>query len=264
MAELTKRVSAAGAVASRHGALAMVPFLSTFLEFSNLRKVLAFDGSHVGLTFRFPTAIVDYWTFASVPNVPGGPDTGGTVLFLPIVVLVQAGLVAGYLGSIREAMETGTFDFAANVRRYYLPMLGWALLAVLLGSSTVLLGAVGGSRTLPILVVLLVPVYLVLSYLFYATPYLIVLRDTGLEQALRSSYAYAMAGGEYGAFAVEFLVAVVVLSVVGTFFVNAGAFGVLAGALLAAPIGLLFNVAVMTFVRDLDRSAGAESTRPRT
>jgi len=246
------RLEAARDAAVRHLALALVPFVSVFLDVTNIVRVVSFRGGHAGITFRFPAAVVDYWTFASVPNPPDGVHVTGTLLFVPVAILLKAALAAGYLGSIAEATETGRYDFAANVKRYVVPFLGYIAIAFLLASGGVVLALLGGPGGAALLVVLLVPVFLIFGYLFYAAPYLIVLRDAGLVAALEGSYAYAIAGGLYAAFAIRYFVAVLVLSVVGTAFVNLGAVGVVVGALLAAPVGLVFNVAVMDFVRDLE------------
>lgn len=250
--ELVSRLAAAREVAAAHLALALVPFVSAFLDVTNSVRVVSFRGGHAGITFRFPAAVVDYWTFASVPNPPDGVHVTGMLLFVPVAILVKAALAAGYLGSIADVIETGRYDFGANVRQYVVPFLGYVAIAFLLGSGGVALALLGGPRGAALLVVLLVPVFLIFGYLFYATPYLIVLRDAGLVAALRGSYAYAMAGGPYAAFALRYLVAVLLLSVIGTVFVNLGAIGVVVGAVLAAPVGLIFNVAVMDFVRDLE------------
>ena len=81
-----------------------------------------------------------------------------------------------------------------------------------------------------------------------------MLRDAGLVDALGRSYGYAIEGGPYAGFAIRYLGAVLLLSLVGTLFVNLGPVGVVLGAALAAPVGLAFNVAVMSFVRDLERT----------
>jgi len=253
------RLEAARDAAVRHLALALVPFVSVFLDVTNIVRVVSFRGGHAGITFRFPAAVVDYWTFASVPNPPDGVHVTGTLLFVPVAILLKAALAAGYLGSIAEATGTGRYDFAANVRRYVVPFLGYIAITFLLGSGAVLLGLLGGPGGAALLVFLLVPLFLIFGYLFYATPYLIVLRDVGLVAALRESYAYAIGDGAYAAFAIRYLVAVLLLSIVGTAFVNLGAVGIVVGAALAAPVGLILNVAVMEFVRDLEDGGEARS-----
>ncbi|MFB6296144.1 MAG: hypothetical protein ABEH66_04790 [Halobacteriales archaeon] len=260
MVDFLSRLGAARDVAARHLALALVPFVSAFLDITNIVRVVSFRGGHAGITFRFPAAVVDYWTFASVPNQGGGVQATGTLLFVPVVIVVQAGLAAGYLGSIAEATESGRYDFVANVKRYAVPFLGYVAIAFLLGSGAVVLGLLGGPGGAALLVLVLVPLFLIFGYLFYATPYLIVLRDAGLVAALEESYGYAIEGGAYAAFAVRYLVAVLLLSVVGTAFVNLGAVGIVVGAALAAPVGLIFNVAVMEFVRDLETDSEATTS----
>lgn len=239
--------------------LALVPLVAALLQTDKIRQVLAFRGGHVGFRIGLPVSIVDLWQFVSVPNSGVNVDVGGSlgsplaVVGLAATVLVQAALAAGYFGSIRDLLVSETYDFAGNVRRFIRPFLLYTLVPVLLLLPLALLFAGGGERAFVPAVVLLVPAIIVASYLFYATPYLVVLRETDLVSAARASYGFAIGGGPYLRYAVGFALFVLVGSGVMTaFVVNLGAVGILLGVVVASPVGLAANVATMRFVGDVD------------
>jgi hypothetical protein len=99
-------------------------------------------------------------------------------------------------------------------------------------------------------------VFLVAAYLFYATPYLVVLRDAGVVDAARQSYALATRGGPYAAFAAGFALFVLAVSPVATgLVVNLPVVGLPVGILGGSYLGLAANVATMRFLADLDPGA---------
>jgi hypothetical protein len=245
-------------------ALALVPLATSLLATDKIRAVVAAEGHRGGFAFGLPAAVVDLWTFVSVPNDGVGataavPATGLELPFLavalPLGVALKAALAAGYFGSIEDALREETYSFSANARRYFLPFLAYTLVPTLLVLPFVLgaglgLGTVG---VLGPLVLLLVLAFLLAIYLFFATPYLVVLRECGLVAAARRSLELALAGGAYLRYALGFALFVLFASLAVTLFVvNLGIVGVLLGALATAPVGLACNVATMRFVADID------------
>jgi hypothetical protein len=241
-----------------HLPLALVPLTTALLNTDKISKVLAADGTNFGIRLGLPATVVDLWQFVSVPNegvsigVSGQLTAPLVLLSLPVVVAVQAVLAAGYFGSIHDVLATGSYDFVANARRYFVPFLVYTLVPVLLLLPLVLLG-LGGGRALVPLVVVFIPVVIAVGYLFYATPYLVVLRETDIVTAARASYALALDGGPYLSFALGFAAFVLLGSLVVTaIVVNLGAVGILLGVVGMAPVGLAANVATMRFVGDID------------
>ena len=240
--------------------LALVPLLTAALNTDKIEKILTFRGGHFGFQLGLPTGVVDLWEFVSVPNTGVNVDLGGPVVpaplvfvVLPVALAIQAGLAAGYFGSIRDALVTDSYEFVTNIRRYFLPFVLYTLIPVLFLLPLVLLGGAGGLRALLPLMILLLPAYLLLAYLFYATPYLVVLRETDLVSALRASYALARMGGPYLSYALGFAGFVFVSSLFATaVVVNLGLVGVILGVIIAAPVGLAANIATMRFVADID------------
>lgn len=248
-------------------ALAVVPLVTALLSVGNVLRVVGAEVDfHAGIQFGLPAPIVDVWAFVSLPN-PAidlvGPSSGLVAPFgvAAVAVVVQGVLAAGYLGSVREGLATGSYGFLANVRRYLVPILAYTAIPGLLGVA--LLAASSGAitatevgDTLAPVVVLLAVIALPVGYLVFATPYLVVLRDCGLVEALRASVGHALSSGAYVRYAIGYALVVGGLSVPTTLLVvNARLVGVLVGTVAAAPIGLAATVATTRFLADLDDAA---------
>lgn len=245
--------------------LALVPLVLALTDVNKLRAVLAFDGVHVGFRLGLPVSVVTLWQFVSVPQSGVNVDAGVPLDALPLAIVTvpvflvgQAGLSAGYFGSIAARLRTGEYRFVENATAYFVPFLVLTVLPVLLLLPFVLglfgLGVAGGNPTslLPFLV-LAVPVFVVVTYLFYATPYLVVLRETGVLAAARGSYALAVSGGAYLSYAAGVALCVLLLSPIATFVVvSAPMVGLLLGLVAGSVFGLAVNIATMRFVADVD------------
>jgi hypothetical protein len=245
--------------------LALVPLVLAVADVEKIRSVVAFDGFHVGFRLGLPVSVVTLWQFVSVPQSGVNVDAGVplealplAVVTVPLFLVVQAGLAAGYFGAITEFLRSGEYRFVDNVREHFVSFLVLTALPVLVLLPVALgvfgLGAAGGrSMALLPVVVLGVPAFVLLSYLFYATPYLVVLRETGVLDAARGSYALAVAGGPYLAYAAGVALFVLVVSPLMTVLVVGVPFlGLPVGFLGGSVLGLALNVATMRFVSDVD------------
>jgi hypothetical protein len=261
MPDLTTRLSAAWREGRDHLGLAAVPALVALLSFRKIEQVASFTGAHFGIAFGLPTPVPSVWTAVSLPT--GTPTPGGTsfdltlLAALPVAVVVRSVLTAGFLGSLREIAASGTYDFTANVRRYVVGFLLYDAVVTLLGTGSVLLigggTLAGGTAVLGIVAVVGLFGFVVLSYLFWATPFLLVTREADLLSAFRGSYALATAGGPYFAYSAGYLGVVVALSVPTTVVVvNPGLAGIVLGAVAFAPIALMLALATLRFVADVD------------
>ncbi|MFC4552269.1 MULTISPECIES: hypothetical protein [Halorussus] len=243
----TARLGAGWERASDHLPLAAVPVLSSVLNVDAIRRVAAFEGGHFGVKFPFPMTVADLWTFVSLPNQGPGVHVSSPLWLFPVFLVVNAALVAGYLGSVADLLRVNEYDFVGNVRRYFLPVLGWQALISAPTFALVGLGLAAGP-----LVLLAIPLYFVAAYCFYATPYLVVVEGAGLAAALSRSLDWALSGGPYFSFALGYLVfGAVVSAVVTPVVVNLGAVGVVVGTALTAPVALALAFATTEFVADM-------------
>jgi hypothetical protein len=229
--------------------LGLVPALATLLDVGRVLRVVAARGRFdVGVSLQFPAPIADLWTFTQL-DAAGGVDPA-SLLLLPVAVIVEGLLAAGYLGSIDDVLAGRPFEFGANVTRYGLRMILYtALWTVVTGGLLLVFAALS-----PVLVLVLgIPVILVVTYLLYGTPYLLVVRDAPLAAALSRSVDYASNGGPYFRYGIGYLFGTAALSILSTLFVvNLGIIGLLLGVGLAATLGLALNTATVGVVRALD------------
>lgn len=230
--------------------LAVVPVLNALVQVSNFEKLAQFDGIHFGLKFPVPAPIMGVWSFTSLPNPGGGGDVQvfGPLWALPLFVVFEAVLMAGYVGSLDDVLTSDGFDFPGSVREYFLPMLVYNVLgtALLLGLFAFVLA--GGGF---LLVLIAFPLFFALVYFFWAAPFLVVIEDRGVIDALSASYDLGTGGGEYFEYFWKHVGvgAVVSLPITGLV-VNTGVVGAALGAILVATLGQAFVIATITFLHD--------------
>ena len=243
--------------------LALVPILLAVMQTDSIRQVLAYDGVHVGIKFGVPASVVTIWQFVDPPSTGVSVNAGlplslpFAVVVVPLVVLLRAGLSAGYFGAIAARLVGRDDDFATSVRAYFLPFLAVTVLPYLFvvpfALGAVGVGGVGGGGAILVAILVLTPLLLAVGYLFWATPYLLVLRETGLLAAARGSYRLAVDGGPYLSYTVGYAALVVLVSAVATaVVVNVPAVGLPVGIVGGGFLGLVLNVTTMRFVADVD------------
>lgn len=270
MPAFTTRLGDGWRRARRSLPLALVPLLFALTDVEKLRAVTAFDGVHVGFRLGLPASVVTLWQFVSVPQSGVNVDPGVPLSALPLVpvsvpvfLVVQAFLTAGYFGSVAERLRTGEYRFVHHATAHFFSFLVLTALPVVvflpLALGLVGPGAVTGERavSVPFVVLGFISV-VVVSYLFYATPYLLVLRGSGLVDAARGSYALAVAGGPYLSYSGGVALFVLAVSpVASAVVVSAPTLGLPAGLSVGSVLGLAVNVATMRFVADLDPESPA-------
>lgn len=248
--------------------LAVVPFVVAVVRWHDIVVTGADTTTRFSVTFPTPHSVISLWSFVNAPTETGSGinssdlpllvGVGFGVLFVVLLAayVVFVGLIlAGYLGSINEGVVSGSFDFVGNVRRYARPLVTYEALSIL-----VLLGFVGGLVWIPALFPVVAIALFGVAYLTYLTPYLVVVTDVGLVEAIKRSVGLTTRQFEAGLAFVGFLVLGAIVSVpLSTLAYGNGVVGGLLAAALTAPIGLFASVVFVTFTRYLtgaaDRSA---------
>lgn len=239
--------------------LAVVPFLDAFLKVENLAQVLHFEGTHYSVTFPAPSPMLTVWSFADPPTAGGGVSLFAPVPLLPVLVVVEAALLAGYLGSLDAGFRTGDFEFLANVRLYFRDFLVYNVLVTVV----VLAAAAAATAALPVLVAGFLALF-ALSYLFFAAPFLVVVEDRPVGDALARSLELALAGDEYAEFFLKHVAVGVALSVLLTPVVTTlGSVGVIVGAAVGSLVGLTLTLSTLRFLRgDVPESGLGPGRKP--
>lgn len=247
-------LSRAARVAGRVAPYAVVPFALSLLAVEKVQSAASSAGFSVNLKFALPADVATLWTL--VDPVPAGVtvNTPVPLVVVPVFLVVQAVVVAGFLGGIRDAYRGEEHDFAAAAGAHWLSMLGVevAQFVVFVGIGSL---AVAGGGFAAALVAF--PALLVLGYLFWGAPYLVVLRDSDAVTAFAESAELASAGGRYLQFSVGYAVAVAAGSVIVSPLVSTtGVVGIVVGAALVAYPALVGSVAATIVVDETaDRAA---------
>ncbi|WP_254766412.1 hypothetical protein [Salinilacihabitans rarus] len=283
---------------------ALVPVALSLFEFESVRRALdpSARGFSINVEFAFPTPLFHLWSLVDPPEPSGPPDIGpgtgppiggpsGTTassgldvtietpfetVALPLdavgaaatvwigaVVLAYAALAAavaaGYLGGIDRRLRRDPASIAACVVAYAPRLFAYYLVvfAAILALVPVLVVA-------PPLLVLALPAAVVLGYLFYAAPFLIVVDDAGVVESFRRSYGFAVEGGPYFRFALGHVLVAAGASIALSVAVSAGPAGFVLALLAATPLGLVLTAATVSLVQDLvDGGRGATGSRTR-
>ncbi|UHH26237.1 hypothetical protein [Halobacterium noricense] len=240
----------AARVAGRVAPYAVVPALLTLLAFDNVAATAASDGGlSVSVKFALPTAVPTLWTVFDPPTTGVSFVTPTRLSALPVYLVVDAVLTAGYLGGIHDAAHDVQPDFVENVATYALPVLGVRVVEFLTVGLFSFLLVAGGNILLAFVAF---PLVLFAGYLLWGAPFLVVARDRGVVDALVESVALALDGGHYLYFSVLFAVGVAVVSLFVSPVLAAGGFGaiVVMAAVIAYP-ALVASAAALLVVDEV-------------
>ena len=240
--------------------LVFVPFAIALMRWNDLVVTGADTTTQFSVTFPTPHSFITLWSFVNAASETGTEITTGTfpgpfgfgfgvlfVLTLAVYVVFTGMILAGYLGSIDEAITDGSFDFVDNVRRFARPLVAYEALSIL-----VMLGLVGGVMVTPALFPVVAVTVFVIAFLTYLTPYLVVATDVDLVPALGRSIRLTTHRAEPILAYLGFVGFGAVLSVPLSMLVYGnGVVGGLLGAAITAPIGLFASVVFVRFTRSV-------------
>jgi hypothetical protein len=240
----------AARVAGRVAPYAVVPALLTLLAFDNVTTTAASGGGlSFSMKFSLPTAVPTLWTVFDPPTTGVSFVTPTSLSVLPVYLVVDAVLTAGYLGGIYDAAHDVEPDFAENVSSYALPVLGVRVVEFLTVGAFGFLLVTGGNILLAFLGF---PLVLLAGYLLWGAPFLVVARDRGVVDALAESVSLALDGGHYLYFSVVFAVGVAVVSLFVSPVLAAGGFvTIVMMAVVVAYPALIGSAAAMLVVDEV-------------
>lgn len=246
----------AARVAGRISPYAVVPFALSLLAVERVASAASSPGVSVSVKFALPADVATLWTLVDPATRGVTVNTPVPLVALPVFLVVQAVVVAGFLGVVCDAYrddEPGFVDAAAD---HWLSMLGVQVVEFVVFVGIGSLAVLGGGFAAAFVAF---SVIVVVGYLVWAAPYLVVLRGSDAVTALAESAELAQRGGRYLAFSVGYAVAVAVCSVVVSPLVSTtGVVGVVVGAALVAYPALVGSAAATIVV---DESARRVASR---
>jgi hypothetical protein len=255
MADLLSRASDASV---RVAPYALVPFALSLLAFQKVRAATDPSSVSVNVKFPLPADVATLWTLVDAPTQGVAVTTPVPFLFVPVFLAVEAAVVAGFLGGVGDAVRGETPDFAAAAADHWLSILGVRVVQFVLfvGLGLALVGAG------PLGLLLAFPVILLLGYMLWAAPYLVVLRDLDALTALAASWSLASDGGRYLSFSLAYLlVGAVASALLSPLVSSAGILGVLVGAAIVAYPAVVASAAAAIVVDETAAPAEPVASR---
>jgi len=260
---MPSRFERAAAIAQRSLALAVVPFVASLASVSKVEQALSAGGG--GVTFPFPSGLPTLWTYVSLPGVTGpgvatGANPAALLTVLPLFVvgfLVISALEAGFLGALDGRTGDDGRGFVAGVAQFGLRLAGVNLvrLAVVLAALPFVV--------VPPLILFALVIVVVLGYLTYGLPFVVVTQDMGVVAALERTVGHATDGGSYAAFGFGHLVAGAVASLgLSVLARNGGLPGIVVGAAVVAVPAVFVAAYGVVLFRDLGGTPSGPTDRP--
>ncbi|MFB6269894.1 MAG: hypothetical protein ABEH83_08130 [Halobacterium sp.] len=232
----------AARTAGRVSPYAAVPFALSLLAVDNVVQTASTSGLELSVKFALPTAVPTLWTVFDPPSSGVSFVTPTSLSLLPVYLLVDAVLTAGYLGGIYDAAHDAVPDFGDNAATYAVPVLVVRVVEFLLVGALALLAVDGGASA----AIILVPFVFVVGYLIWGAPFLVVARDADPVEAIAWSASLATSDSQYVTFSVAFAVATAVASLfVSPLLAEGGYVVVFVLAALAAYPALVASAAAM-------------------
>lgn len=248
-------LSRAGRVAGRVAPYAAIPFVLSLLAVQKVSSAAGPSDIAFSLKFALPADVATLWTVVDPPTQGVAVQSPVPLVAVPVFLVVEAAVVAGFLGVVRDAYREDRPDFLAAARDHWLSVLGVRVVqfVVFVGLGAVLVtGGLFG-------VVVGTPLFLLLGYLLWGAPYLVVLRDSDAWTAIAESVELASVGDRYLWFAVGYALVVAAGSIPVSVLVSTGGLaGVVVGAAAVAYPALVGSAAATIVV---DETASLVASR---
>jgi hypothetical protein len=231
-------------------ALAAVNVLLGLVNIDRIMRVLAFDGVHIGFKVSLPNPTPTVWDFVEPPSI--------TRLFFPhswlvvglALTLAEAAIWFFYL-RLLAAQGFGIEPVADFAR--FLDLAAYALINLAIAAII----AVSGVAALVLFLAFIVIYYFIFIYI-YAAPYIVVLKNSSLPQALAESFTMARSQ-RYLEYTLAYAIVVLLASPVMTLItVNMRLFGIIIGSVAGGALGLWLAASTMAMILE-----GTETPQPQ-
>ena len=235
-------------------ALSIVNIILSLLDFEAINRALSFRGIHIGFKFHLPTIIVRLWDLVSLPGGQGYSATTqlASVEGMPMILVILFMLLLMLLTSIVAYIYLRIIVVKAIGREVplnYIRIIDLFLFQLLIMALMLLIVPIAFANIAT--GILFFILMLIIYYFIYATPFIIVIHDRGLMEALKQSISLAMRG-EYLGFTLIYIVVTLILSPMYTILVVDGK---IAGLIISFPLagitGLWLTTATTLMIIEL-------------
>lgn len=238
-------VSRAARIAGRVAPYAVVPFVLSLLAVQKVSSATGASDVAFSLKFALPADVATLWTVVDPPARGAAVQSSVPLVAVPVFLVVEAAVVAGFLGGVRDAYRGDRPDFVAAASDHWVSVLGVRVVqfVVFVGLGALLVtGGLFG-------VVVGFPLFILLGYLLWGAPYLVVLRNSDALTAIAESVELASVGDRYLWFSVGYALVVAAASVPASLLVSTGGIaGVVVGAAAVAYPALVGSAAATIVV----------------
>ena len=225
--------------------LAFVNFVLSLINVGGIMSIIQFSGFRVNFMFTLPTVIPTLWDFIGMDPVNGVSINPGNVLLSALYVVVAAFLQYFYIYYMIRRLINPSIGVSGR-RLIDIFLYNAILLAVVL----MIMFTYIGTASMP-LTTLLIILYLIAYYFIYGTPYIVVLRNAGLREALNAAVKTAV-NGDYLTFTILYGLITLVLSPVMSAIAYGGKIiGIIVASAMAAPIGLWLSASTLMMMNHL-------------
>lgn len=235
-------------------ALSIVNIILSLLDFEAINRALSFRGIHIGFKFHLPTIIVRLWDLVSLPGGQGYSATTQLVPVegMPMILVILFMLLLMLLTSIVAYIYLRIIVVKAIGREVplnYIRIIDLFLFQLLIMALMLLIVPIAFANIAT--GILFFILMLIIYYFIYATPFIIVIHDKGVMEALKQSISLAMRG-EYLGFTLIYIVVTLILSPMYTILVVDGK---IAGLIISLPLagitGLWLTTATTLMIIEL-------------
>ncbi len=224
---------------SRVLGLFLVNVFLAFMSIDNIRRILEFNGFHIGFRFSLPVTIPTVWDFVEPPPTPPSHYVVSFWLFIALVSLVVNSVITYFY--LRILMVRGLDYQPPSTPVRILDLILYGLIGLFFASIILVAGLAA---------LILFPLIIILYYFIYATPYIIVAENKNIVEALATSIKLASTG-TYLAYTLSYIAIVLLTSPILTLItVNTKLPGVIVGSLIAGIIGLWLTSSTTAMILD--------------
>ncbi len=234
-------------VLSRVPGLFLVNVFLAFMSIDNIRRVLEFNGFHIGFRLSLPVTVPTLWDFVEPPPTPPSHYVVSLWFIIALISLIVNSVITYFY--LRIIMSRGLDYQPPSTPVRIIDLILYGLIGLFFAVIIVLAGVAA---------LILFPLVIILYYFIYATPYIIVAENKNIAEALATSIRLASTG-TYLAYTLTYIAIVLLISPILTLItVNTKLPGIIVGSVIAGIIGLWLTSSTTAMILDKQGLLGRE------